>query len=65
MDDTEYLMKSPVTHERLMKAIEEVKGGVLRKRPVGLLAGQATLPEDFDTMCQEEIEAMFYGRDEI
>ena len=27
----------------------------------GFLAGQIEIPEDFDTMGAEEIEAMFYG----
>jgi len=25
------------------------------------MRGQFTVPDDFDTMCQEEIEKMFYG----
>ena len=28
------------------------------------MAGQFTVPDDFDTMYQEEIEKMFYGDDE-
>ena len=28
------------------------------------MAGQFTVPDDFDTMFQEEIEKMFYGDDE-
>jgi len=31
------------------------------KRPLGLLAGKATLPDDFDSMFSEEIESMFKG----
>ena len=30
----------------------------------GFLRGQISVPDDFDTMCQEEIEKMFYGEDE-
>ena len=30
-------------------------------RRLGFLEGQYTVPDDFDTMCQEEIEEMFYG----
>lgn len=30
------------------------------KRRIGSLAGQYTVPDDFDTMAQEEIERMFY-----
>lgn len=28
---------------------------------IGFLDGQALVPDDFDTMFQAEIEAMFYG----
>ncbi len=28
------------------------------------MRGQFTVPDDFDTMYQEEIEKMFYGEDE-
>ncbi|MDQ2861120.1 MAG: type II toxin-antitoxin system prevent-host-death family antitoxin [Pseudomonadota bacterium] len=28
---------------------------------LGFMAGQIQIPEDFDTMCAAEIEAMFYG----
>jgi prevent-host-death family protein len=28
---------------------------------IGFMAGQFTVPEDFDTMDQEEIEKLFYG----
>jgi len=31
------------------------------KRRVGFLKGQIKVPDDFDTMGQEEIERMFYG----
>ena len=27
----------------------------------GFMAGQIQIPDDFDTMCAAEIEAMFYG----
>lgn len=27
----------------------------------GFLRGQISVPDDFDTMCQDEIEKMFYG----
>lgn len=30
------------------------------KRRIGSLTGQYTVPDDFDTMGQEEIERMFY-----
>ena len=30
---------------------------------VGFMTGQVTVPEDFDTMCQEEIAAMFNGEE--
>jgi len=31
------------------------------RRRLGFLAGQFTVPDDFDTMCSAEIEAMFHG----
>ncbi|MEY2341629.1 type II toxin-antitoxin system Phd/YefM family antitoxin [Acidithiobacillus sp. IBUN Pt1247-S3] len=30
-------------------------------RPLGLGAGKFSLPEDFDALAQQEIEALFYG----
>lgn len=29
----------------------------------GFLAGQISVPDDFDTMMRDEIEAMFYGEE--
>ena len=31
---------------------------------IGFMKGEFTVPDDFDTMCQEEIERMFYGEEE-
>ena len=31
------------------------------QRRLGFLKGLGSVPDDFDTMCQEEIEALFYG----
>lgn len=39
----------------------EPLGGDTRRR-TGFLQGQVDIPSDFDTMCAEEIEAMFEGR---
>jgi prevent-host-death family protein len=33
-------------------------------RRLGFMRGQFTVPDDFDTMYQDEIEKMFYGDDE-
>ena len=33
-------------------------------RRLGFMRGQFTVPDDFDTMDQEEIERLFYGEDE-
>ena len=33
------------------------------KRRLGFMKGQFTIPDDFDTMGQEEIERMFYGEE--
>ena len=32
-----------------------------RKSRIGFMEGQFTVPDDFDTMFQNEIEEMFYG----
>ena len=32
-----------------------------RKRRIGFLEGQFSVPDDFDTMFAKEIEEMFYG----
>lgn len=33
-----------------------------KKRRAGFLKGQASLPDDFDSMYAKEIEDMFYGK---
>lgn len=35
------------------------------KQRFGFLRGQISVPDDFDTMFQDEIEKMFYGEDEV
>ena len=35
-----------------------------KMRRIGFMKGQFKVPDDFDTMMQKEIEAMFYGSDE-
>ena len=35
-----------------------------RKSRIGFLKGQITIPDDFDTMFQDEIEEMFSGKAE-
>ena len=35
------------------------------KQWFGLLEGQYQIPDDFDTLFQEEIEAAFYGQDRM
>jgi prevent-host-death family protein len=32
-----------------------------KKRRLGFLKGQLKVPDDFDTMMQDEIEELFYG----
>lgn len=34
---------------------------VVGRRGLGCMAGQFTIPDDFDEMGREEIERMFYG----
>ena len=43
-------------------AIEEAP--VDTSRRLGFMRGQIKIPDDFDTMGQEEIEAMFYGSED-
>lgn len=33
-----------------------------QKRRLGCMAGEMEVPDDFDEMCREEIEQMFYGQ---
>jgi prevent-host-death family protein len=42
----------------------EAKENKPAPRRIGFLAGQIKVPDDFDTMCQDEIEEMFGVRDE-
>ncbi len=35
----------------------------IRKQRIGMLEGMYRVPDDFDTMYQDEIEAMFYGEE--
>jgi len=35
----------------------------VQKQRIGMLEGMYEVPEDFDTMFQAEIEAMFYGEE--
>lgn len=41
----------------MLVPIEPVK----KPKRIGMLEGQFKVPDDFDTMFQAEIEAMFYG----
>jgi prevent-host-death family protein len=40
-------------------AIEDAPTRAVQR--IGFMEGEFTVPDDFDTMFQEEIEAMFYG----
>ncbi len=44
-----------------VEAISEAGAKPLLKRGFGSMRGQFTVPDDFDTMYQAEIEAMFNG----
>jgi prevent-host-death family protein len=44
---------------KLVTMLEEAKKP--EKRKLGQLQGMYTIPDDFDTMFQKEIEEMFYG----
>lgn len=41
--------------------VEAVPAPAPKERQFGFMKGEITIPEDFDTMCAEEIEQMFYG----
>lgn len=38
------------------------KAVVDTSRRIGFMEGEFTVPDDFDTMMQDEIEEMFYGQ---
>lgn len=56
--ETIILAKSGKPQARLVPMDDAPKP---KKRELGWLKGQFTVPDDFDTMFQEEIEEMFYG----
>jgi prevent-host-death family protein len=44
-----------------MVRVEAVESDPVVSRRFGFMEGEIEVPEDFDTMFQEEIERMFYG----
>ena len=56
--ETIILAKSGKPQARLVPMDDAPKP---KKRELGWLKGQFTVPDDFDTMFQKEIEEMFYG----
>lgn len=46
-----------------MVKVVPLEAGEKRPKPrrIGFMAGQIEVPDDFNTMGQEEIERMFYG----
>ena len=42
-----------------VQAVDEADCVIIPKRGMGSLRGKFTVPDDFDSMFQEEIEAMF------
>jgi prevent-host-death family protein len=53
--------KPMVTVIQLHAEEAPVKPEPVRKQRIGMLEGMYEVPDDFDTMFQDEIEAMFYG----
>ncbi len=51
----------PPTDAVEMRAEAQAASPDALKRRVGFLTGQFKIPDDFDTMCQAEIERMFCG----
>jgi prevent-host-death family protein len=43
-------------------AIEQAPGKTTQR--IGFMEGQFDVPDDFDTMFQDEIEKMFYGEED-
>jgi prevent-host-death family protein len=48
----------------LVKVVPLEAGEPAVQRRIGFMKGEFTVPDDFDTMHQEEIERMFYGEEE-
>ncbi len=49
----------------LVKVTAVEKAPIDTSRRLGFMRGQMKIPDDFDTMGQAEIEAMFYGDDDV
>jgi prevent-host-death family protein len=47
----------------LVKIVPLDEAKPIVKERFGFLKGQIKVPDDFDTMCQDEIEEMFYGKE--
>ena len=45
----------------LVKVVPLEQAPVRKPQRIGFMKGQFTVPDDFDTMGQAEIEEMFYG----
>lgn len=54
---------SPVIIAKAGKPVAKLVAIDAPEKPkrIGFLDGQFKVPDDFDTMCADEIEAMFYG----
>ena len=48
----------------IAKLVPAVDADAPPKRRIGFMKGEIDVPDDFDTMMQDEIEAMFYDVDE-
>jgi len=48
----------------LVKVVPIEEPPAKKPRRIGFMKGRISVPDDFDTMGQEEIERMFYGEDE-
>jgi prevent-host-death family protein len=46
-----------------MVRVEAVEADPVVSRRFGFMEGEIEVPDDFDTMFQEEIERMFYGEE--
>jgi prevent-host-death family protein len=43
--------------------VERLEAPEKKKRKLGFMAGQMQVPDDFDTISQEEIERLFHGEE--
>jgi hypothetical protein len=56
-------MKPPKPKPAPSNSKEPMPPQARKKRRIGFMEGQMSIPDDFDTMLAKEIEEMFYGEE--